>query len=71
MTTSPLPLHSIDELFSIDPLLITDAELDLLIAHSRELRAKFTEAEARGGAKGKKGAGEAVNVDFDALKLEV
>lgn len=57
---------NLDALFSKEPLSLTDADLDVIIAHSRELRSKFIKAESAGG----KGS-EAVAINLDDLDLKL
>lgn len=53
MTTTPLDAEALDALFTMDPVLASDATFDALILEVRRRRNSFAAAEAAKEAKGK------------------
>jgi len=80
VTQSPFPLdqaspESLDELFSRDPLQLSDQDLDRIVAHLRAQRNQWKQEEASGAkqskAKGVTSSGPKEKVSLDMLDLKL
>jgi hypothetical protein len=67
MTIAKPPTNDIDTIMSLDPLDMSKADLDVIIAYHRNQRAA---KEAGGGRRAKKDSGPSTKIDLEKLGLK-